>query len=442
MEKGWLFNSLQFDSLSSQQAFEKIAAYLSSQNKGSKQVNYRLRDWGVSRQRYWGCPIPMINCEECGSVPTPEKDLPVLLPENVTIDGASSTLNNLSDFINVKCPSCGAAAKRETDTFDTFFESSWYFARYCCVDNDEVMLDKRVDYWMPVDQYVGGIEHAVLHLLYARFFNKLMRDEGLCKFDEPFANLLTQGMVLKDGAKMSKSKGNTVDPEELINKYGADTVRLFVMFAAPPEHSLEWSDTAVEGSYRFINKLWRTVNTHLELGAVTEKKFTNLNDQQSDMRRKTHVTIAKVTDDIGRRYTFNTAIAANMELLNELINFVDDSEQGRMVVQEVLEAIIQMLSPIIPHVSSVLWEKLGHTQAIYKTAWPSVDTEALKRDSIELIVQVNGKKRATIVVPADAENKQIEEIALSDDNVQRFIENKEIVKKIIVPGRLANIVIK
>jgi len=263
-EKGWLFNSQQFDGLSSQQAFEKIAEYLTENQKGEKQVNYRLRDWGVSRQRYWGCPIPMIHCLKCGSVPVPESDLPVLLPEDIDFDGASSPLNQLNDFINVTCPSCGEAAKRETDTFDTFFESSWYFSRYCCVDNEEAMLDERVNYWMPVDQYIGGIEHAVLHLLYARFFNKLMRDEGLYQADEPFKNLLTQGMVLKDGAKMSKSKGNTVDPEELINKYGADTVRLFVMFAAPPDHSLEWSDTAVEGSHRFINKLWRLVQNFNE----------------------------------------------------------------------------------------------------------------------------------------------------------------------------------
>lgn len=442
-DKGWLFNSLHFDGLSSEQAFEKIAEQLESQNKGVKQINYRLRDWGVSRQRYWGCPIPMIHCEECGSVPVPEQDLPVLLPENIDFDGASSPLNALDSFINIKCPSCNSQAKRETDTFDTFFESSWYFARYCSVDNDEAMVDQRANYWMPVDQYIGGIEHAVLHLLYARFFNKLMRDQGLCKFDEPFTNLLTQGMVLKDGAKMSKSKGNTVDPEELINRYGADTVRLFVMFAAPPDHSLEWSDTAVEGAYRFINKLWRMVGDFTgNLQDISELLPSELNENQINLRRKVHETIKKVTDDVGRRYTFNTAIAANMELSNELQKFDDDSAQGRAVYQEALQSIVLMLSPILPHVCHVLWEKLGNTQPIHGVQWPMVDDEALEKDSLELVVQVNGKKRATIHVPSNADNQQIENVALGDENVLRTIENKKIVKVIVVPGRLVNIVVK
>ena len=413
VEKGWLFNSSQFDGLSSQQAFEKIAEHLENQDKGSKQINYRLRDWGVSRQRYWGCPIPMVHCDQCGSVPVPEQDLPVLLPENIDFDGASSPLNNLTEFINVNCPKCAGPAKRETDTFDTFFESSWYFARYCSVDNDEMMLDERVDYWMPVDQYIGGIEHAVLHLLYARFFNKLMRDEGLYIYDEPFENLLTQGMVLKDGAKMSKSKGNTVDPEELIKKYGADTVRLFVMFAAPPEHSLEWSDTAVEGSFRFINKLWRLVEECAD--NMQDKVSVNLNDlseSQSNLRRKLHETIKKVTDDMGRRHTFNTAIAANMELTNQLQNFEDTSAQGIAVCQEALEAIILMLAPILPHVCHVMWQRLGNEQAVYKAKWPGVDLNALKKDSIDLVVQVNGKKRATITLATKAEKQQIEAAAL------------------------------
>jgi leucyl-tRNA synthetase len=443
VEKGWLFNSLQFDGLSSKQAFDKIAEYLVSQNKGSKQINYRLRDWGVSRQRYWGCPIPIINCEKCGAVPVPEAQLPVLLPENVDFDGASSPLQNLSEFINVDCPNCTSPAKRETDTFDTFFESSWYFARYCSVDNDQQMLDERVNYWMPVDQYIGGIEHAVLHLLYARFFNKLMRDEGLYKCDEPFVNLLTQGMVLKDGAKMSKSKGNTVDPEELINKYGADTVRLFVMFAAPPDHSLEWSDTAVEGSYRFINKLWRLVEEYIENNqGQTKQAYKNLNESQSAMRRKLHETINKVTDDMGRRHTFNTAIAANMELCNELQSFNDSSDQGMAVYRESLEGIILMLAPILPHACHAMWLRLGNQQAVYQTFWPSVDQEALKKDNVEIVVQVNGKKRATINVSATAEKAQIEAAALEEENVQKFIDAKEIVKVIVVPGRLVNIVVK
>ncbi len=442
-EKGWLFNSEPFDGLSSEQAFEKIAEHLESDEKGNRQVNYRLRDWGVSRQRYWGCPIPMIHCDKCGSVPVPEKDLPVLLPENIDFDGASSPLNNLDEFINVDCPTCAAPAKRETDTFDTFFESSWYFSRYCSVDNDEMMLDERVNYWMPVDQYIGGIEHAVLHLLYARFFNKLMRDEGLCKCDEPFENLLTQGMVLKDGAKMSKSKGNTVDPEELINKYGADTVRLFVMFAAPPDHSLEWSDTAVEGSYRFINKLWRLVDEYIENKEVNHTgKLKNLTEEQSSLRRKLHETIKKVTDDMGRRHTFNTAIAANMELTNQLQNFEDVSDEGNIVRKEALEGIILMLAPIMPHASHVMWQRLGNKQAVYEMQWPQVDSNALKKDSIELVVQVNGKKRATISLSAGADNQEIEAAALNDVNVKKFTKEKIIVKVIVVPGRLVNIVVK
>ncbi len=442
-DKGWLFNSQQFDGLSSENAFDEIAKQLESENKGSKQVNYRLRDWGVSRQRYWGCPIPIIHCDSCGSVPVPEQDLPVLLPEDIDFDGASSPLNKLDDFINVECPKCGAPAKRETDTFDTFFESSWYFARYCSVDNDQSMLDERAEYWLPVDQYIGGIEHAVLHLLYARFFNKLMRDQGLFEYDEPFTNLLTQGMVLKDGAKMSKSKGNTVDPEKLINQYGADTVRLFVMFAAPPDHSLEWSDTAVEGSYRFINKLWRMVESFKENVKETHEILASeLNKSQNNLHRKVHETIQKVTDDIGRRYTFNTAIAANMELSNELQKFDDDSTQGRAVYQEALESIVLMLSPIIPHVCHILWQKLGNTQAIHEIQWPKVDTNALKKDNIELVVQVNGKKRATISVGSKTDNKQIEETALKDENVSRTIADKNVVKVIIVPGRLINIVVK
>ena len=446
-EKGWLFDSQSFDGLTSQEAFEKIAKYLEDQKKGYKQVNYRLRDWGVSRQRYWGCPIPIINCDECGSVPVPEKDLPVLLPENIEIDGASSPLNNLSEFINVKCPSCDAQAKRETDTFDTFFESSWYFARYCSFDNEEVMLDERVDYWMPVDQYVGGIEHAVLHLLYARFFNKLMRDQGLSNCDEPFKNLLTQGMVLKDGAKMSKSKGNTVDPQELINKYGADTVRLFVMFAAPPEHSLEWSDTAVEGSFRFINKLWRLVEEVTEDNVISDPcaeilTANDLDEPQAALRRKLHETIQKVTDDMGRRHTFNTAIAANMELANELQGFDQSTELDKAIYQEALQAIILMLAPILPHVCHVLWERMGNTRAVYEAPWPKVDAAALKKDSIDLVVQVNGKKRATIQLAIDATKEQIEAAALSSENVGKFIEDKNVVKVIVVPGRLVNIVVK
>ncbi len=443
IEKGWLQNSNQFDGLSSKQAFEKIAIKLESQNKGMRIVNYRLHDWGISRQRYWGCPIPIIHCNQCGSVPVAEKDLPVQLPENIDFDGATSPLKSISEFINVKCPKCNGDAKRETDTFDTFFESSWYFARYCSFDNDSSMLDERANYWMPIDQYIGGIEHAVLHLLYARFFNKLMRDEGLLETDEPFENLLTQGMVLKDGTKMSKSKGNTVDPEDLIDKYGADTVRLFVMFAAPPDHTLEWSDSAVEGSFRFINKLWRMVQNHIDKGLVSnDLSEVSLNEKQSKLRRKLHETIKKVTDDIGRRYTFNTAIAANMELMNELNNFEDSSHSGRIILQESFEAIVLMLAPILPHVCHILWENLGSDIAVHQVKWPNVDLNALKKDSVELVVQVNGKKRATISHPTGSDNSEIEKIAIDNENVQRFIEDKKVLKIIIVQNRLVNIVVQ
>jgi leucyl-tRNA synthetase len=376
-------------------------------------------------------------------VPVPEIDLPVLLPENIDFDGASSPLNNLEEFLNVDCPACALPAKRETDTFDTFFESSWYFSRYCSVDNDEVMLDERVKYWMPVDQYIGGIEHAVLHLLYARFFNKLMRDEGFYKCDEPFLNLLTQGMVLKDGSKMSKSKGNTVDPEELINKYGADTVRLFVMFAAPPEHTLEWSDAAVEGSFRFINKLWRLVDECSKNNQATKSSnVKELSKEQGALRRKLHETIKKVTDDMGRRHTFNTAIAANMELVNQLQSFEDTSEQGNVVRREALEAIVLMLAPIIPHVCHVMWQRLGNKQAIYEVQWPLVDANALKKDDMELVVQVNGKKRATITLPIGIERNEIENAALNNENVKKYTEDKLIAKVVIVPGKLVNVVVK
>ncbi len=446
-EKGKLQNSGNWDGLTSQQAFVAISEVIESQGKGERSVNFRLRDWGISRQRYWGCPIPMIYCDECGPVAVPEADLPVTLPENVEVTGAGSPLGKMSEFVDVACPKCAKPAKRETDTFDTFFESSWYFARYCSVDNDELMLDERVNYWMPVDQYVGGIEHAVLHLLYARFFNKLMRDEGFYQCDEPFKNLLTQGMVLKDGAKMSKSKGNTVDPEALIDKYGADTVRLFVMFAAPPEHSLEWSDTAVEGSFRFINKLWRLVDDFADQFSEPDKSKAsldqgNLTEEQSVLRRKLHETIKKVTDDMGRRFTFNTAIAANMELTNQLQSFDDFSESGKAVYLEVLEAIVLMLAPIVPHVSHVMWYRLGNQQAVYEVQWPVVDLNALKKDSIDLVVQVNGKKRATINLPTVAEKQQIEAAALNDENVKKFVEDKNIIKVIVVPGRLVNIVVK
>ncbi len=438
-DKGVLRDSGPFDGLSSEQAFDAIADYLEQHGKGRRRVNYRLRDWGVSRQRYWGAPIPIINCPSCGEVPVPEQDLPVRLPEEVAFDGVGSPIKKMPSFYETNCPRCGARAERETDTFDTFFESSWYYARYACRDNDQVMLDERADHWLPVDQYIGGIEHAILHLLYARFFNKLMRDLGLLSHDEPFTNLLTQGMVLKDGAKMSKSKGNTVDPQEMIDRYGADTVRLFMMFAAPPEQSLEWSDAGIEGAHRFVKRLWRMAIAHIDAGPAPALDVDALDDEQRQVRRKLHETINKVGDDIGRRFTFNTAIAAVMELMNEL-GRLDRSEQSRALMQEALEAVVLMLSPIVPHITHELWQRLGKDGLVVDAAWPRADESALRQDSIELVVQVNGKLRGHVNVPADATREQIEAAALAQENVQRNIAGKTVRKVIVVPGRLVNIV--
>ena len=441
VEKGILKNSGEFDGLTSAQAFAAIGDWLEQAGKGRRQVNYRLRDWGVSRQRYWGCPIPIINCAVCGAVPVPEADLPVVLPTDVTVDASGSPLKKMAAFIETSCPQCAGRAERETDTFDTFFESSWYYARYTCADQTGAMLDARANYWMPVDQYVGGIEHAVLHLLYARFFNKLMRDEGLLMADEPFTCLLTQGMVLKDGSKMSKSKGNTVDPQGLIDRYGADTVRLFTMFAAPPEQSLEWSDSGVEGASRFLKRLWKLVYRHVDAGSAPELMVAELDTAQQALRHSVHGTLAKVSDDVGRRYTFNTAIAANMELMNTLSRFDDDSGQGRAVMQEALEAIVLMLSPIVPHISHALWYALGHQQAVVDCEWPAVDETALVQASIELVVQVNGKVRGRITVAPDASQDVIKTVVMDEENVRKHIADRPVRKIIVVPGKLVNVVI-
>ena len=440
-EKGRLVNSSQFTGLTSAEAFDAIADELTKQNKGERQVNYRLRDWGVSRQRYWGTPIPIIYCDHCGAVPVPETDLPVLLPEDVVVDGSGSPIKSMPEFYQCDCPECGKPARRETDTFDTFFESSWYYARFTSADNHEAMLDQRADYWLPVDQYIGGIEHAVLHLLYARFFHKLLRDEGLVSGDEPFKNLLTQGMVLKDGAKMSKSKGNTVDPQALIDEYGADTARLFMMFAAPPEMSLEWSDNAVEGANRFLKRLWRSVHEHTEKGVVKDKNLTDLSEAATDLRRLAHQTLTKVSDDLGRRHTFNTAIAAVMELMNGLSKFTEQDTQARAVRQEVLELVVLMLAPITPHICHALWSQLGYDKAVIDAQWPEVDAEALKQDKTELMIQVNGKLRSKLMVDVNAQQADIEPLAIADENVQRYIDGKTIRKIILVPGRLINIVV-
>ena len=439
--KGVLRNSGGFDGLTSEQAFVAISEALEKEQKGLRKINFRLRDWGVSRQRYWGAPIPVIYCDDCGTVPVPEQDLPVTLPRDVVLDGSQSPLVAHPTFSHVACPTCGKNARRETDTFDTFMESSWYFARFACSKANS-MLDNSAKYWLPVDHYIGGIEHAILHLLYARFYTKLMRDEGLLVCDEPFKKLLTQGMVLKDGSKMSKSKGNTVDPQGLIDQYGADTVRLFIMFAAPPEQSLEWSDSGVEGAFRFLKRLWKQAYLHSEAGGSSlalDKSV--LTEEQQSVRRQLHQTIQKVSHDMGVRTIFNTAIAANMELVNTLAKFSDDSDNGKAIRQEALEAIVLMLAPIVPHICHQLWLDLGHQQAVVSVSWPEVDSAALEQDSIELVIQVNGKLRSKISVSTTASSDEVQAMALNDEHVLRFIEGKPIRKVIVVPKKLINIVV-
>jgi leucyl-tRNA synthetase len=441
LERGVLVNSGDYDGMDFDAAFNAIADKFEAMERGSRKVNYRLRDWGVSRQRYWGTPIPIIYCDDCGAVPVPEDQLPVVLPEDVEVKGAGSPLKDMPEFVNVACPKCGKDARRETDTFDTFVESSWYFARYACPDSNDAMLDDRAKYWAPVDQYTGGVEHAILHLLYSRFFQRVMRDEGLTDVSEPFTNLLTQGMVLKDGAKMSKAKGNTVDPQWLIEKFGADTVRLFMMFAAPPEQSLEWSDDGVQGSYRFLKRFWTAVTEHAAGGPVADLDTSDLSGTLKELRRKTHQTIAKISDDIGRRHSFNTAVAAAMELFNAINKLADSSDAGRAVARESLEAVVIMLSPMVPHICHAMWGVLGHDRALIDQRWPDVDESALELDLIEIVVQVNGKLRARISVAADAGRDVLESQALADENVQRYTADVEIRKVIVVPGRLVNIVV-
>ncbi|MDJ0700840.1 MAG: leucine--tRNA ligase [Woeseiaceae bacterium] len=441
VDKGVLVNSGEFDGLDYDGAFNAIADWFEEKELGRRTINYRLRDWGVSRQRYWGAPIPIVYCDDCDAVPVPEDQLPVVLPEDVEFTGVGSPLKSMPEFLETSCPKCGKDATRETDTFDTFVESSWYFARYACPNSDTAMLDERADYWCPVDQYTGGVEHAILHLLYSRFFQRVMRDEGITSISEPFTNLLTQGMVLKGGAKMSKSKGNTVDPQELIEKYGADTVRLFMMFAAPPEQALEWSDEGVQGGYRFLKRFWSAVQDHAAGGEAVAPDVAALDEGQKALRRKTHQTIQKISDDIGRRKMFNTAVAASMELLNAVNKFEDASVQGRAVEHEALQAIVLMLSPIVPHVCHELWSVLGNDSPLIDERWPEFDESALELDLVEIVVQVNGKLRGRIKVAADADRDTVGEQAQTDENVQRFIEGKEIRKVIVVPGRLVNIVV-
>ena len=441
IEEGILFNSGNYDGVSSAQAKDQIGELLTDKNAAKKVINYRLRDWLISRQRYWGAPIPVLTNEQGDLVSESDENLPVSLPEEVEFDGVHSPLKTMSDFYEVNDRDIPLV--RETDTFDTFMESSWYYARFCSSDSDKAMLDDRAKYWLPVDLYIGGIEHAILHLLYARFYHKLLRDEGLVEGNEPFKRLLTQGMVLNDGAKMSKSLGNTVDPEEMIQNYGADTVRLFMMFTSPPEQSLEWSDTAINGSYRFLKKLWKLIKTHQDSikdipGISSNEKF---NGNQNKLRRKTHQTISKVTDDIGRRYTFNTAIAAVMELVNEVSAFNVDDELDRQVIKEAIESILLLLSPIVPHICHQLWLDINHDQPIIDARWPKFDSSLLKSETSLIVVQVNGKLRSKLEVDASISEDELKSMALSDEKVVRFIDGNEIKKIIVIPEKLVNIVV-
>ena len=442
-EVGTMVNSAQFDGQRSDAAKDSIATWLEEQGKGKKTVNFRLRDWGVSRQRYWGSPIPIIYCDCCGVVPVPDQDLPVVLPHDVHFTGeGGSPLATLESFTKVDCPQCGKPARRETDTMDTFVESSWYFLRYCCPDFEGGMLDKaRAQYWMSVDQYIGGIEHAVLHLLYARFFTKVMRDLGYVDVDEPFTNLLTQGMVIKDGAKMSKSKGNVVDPDALIKRYGADTARLFSLFAAPPEKDLDWNEQGVDGCYRFLNRVWKLVHEYLSAtqgaGALDVSALT---DEERTLRRAVHKTLKKVTEDIDERFHFNTAIAAVMELLNVLQGAKLASPQSGAVMKEALDLLVQMLAPFVPHISEELWQQLGHTTSLADTSWPTYDPAATVDEELLIVVQVNGKLRSRLSVAVGIDEERVKAQALADDKVKVFTDGQQIRKVIYVPGKLVNIV--
>jgi leucyl-tRNA synthetase len=443
-ESGIMVNSGRFDGMRNDAAKAAIADYLQEAGCGKKTVNFRLRDWGISRQRYWGNPIPVIYCDVCGVVPVPEKDLPVRLPMDVEFTGeGGSPLAKMESFIHVSCPKCGAAARRETDTMDTFVQSSWYFLRYCCPDFQSGPLDrKRVDYWMSVDQYIGGIEHAVLHLLYARFFTKVMRDLGYVACHEPFTNLLTQGMVIKDGAKMSKSKGNVVDPNSLIERYGSDTARLFSLFAAPPEKDLDWNDQGVEGSFRFLNRVWKLVHDRLALvknaGPVN---VAGLSAEERILRRAVHKAIKKVTEDIEDRFHFNTAIAAVMELLNVLLSAEASTPQAGPVMKEALESLVLLLAPFVPHITEELWQRLGHDRPLSDTPWPEYDKDAAVDDEVLMVVQVNGKLRSKITVAAGTDEESLKAIALADDKVQPFLQGVQVRKVICVQGKLVNIVV-
>jgi leucyl-tRNA synthetase len=450
-DPGYLTGSGEFDGLFNEEAKERIAEALDAKGIGKKTVNYRLRDWNISRQRFWGAPIPIVYCPECGAVPVDPADLPVELPQDITTrEDGKSPLPDYAPFVETTCPKCGGKARRETDTMDTFVESSWYFARYTDARRTESAFDhKAISYWMPVDQYIGGIEHAILHLLYARFWVKVLRDLGeLEGIDEPFENLLTQGMVLKDGAKMSKSKGNVVDPNNLIEQYGADTTRLFCLFAAPPEKDLEWSDAGVEGANRFLNRLWRLVGELLPLltpcGPTRTMKGLTLTPEEKDLRRKEHETVLKATTDIQNKFQFNTVIAAAMEMVNHLYKTKETlktSTNGPLLLSSAISSVLTILAPITPHICEELWQAMGYATHLSEQPWPEHDPEALAKDEMTIVVQVNGKLRGRIAVPADASRESVQEVALADANVQKHIEGKTIRKVIVIPEKLVNVVV-
>lgn len=445
-KEGMLVNSGEFTGMEMHKAMSAIMDKAEAEGFGKRRVNYRLRDWLISRQRYWGAPIPIIYCPHCGEVLVPEDQLPVRLPEDVSFTaGAKSPLATSEEFVHCKCPKCGADATRETDTMDTFLCSSWYYLRYTDAHNDKMPFDKELNnYWGPVDQYIGGIEHAILHLLYSRFFVKVLRDAGLVDYDEPFSNLLTQGMVIKDGAKMSKSLGNVVSPEEILSKYGADTARLFILFAAPPERELEWSDQGVEGSFRFLNRIWRIVQAFEAVLAqkVTEYDHSNLNEADKDLRRVLHSSIKKVTNDIETRFNFNTAISTMMELVNALYAYKEAAKEPNAgLIYEAISDLIKMMSPFVPHITEELWRgAIDANSSVHEQSWPECDEEALKVDNVEIVLQVNGKVRGRLTVPAEATKEELEKIAMADANVQAHIGDATVRKVICVPGRLVNIV--
>ena len=438
-----MINSGEFDGMNKDDAFNAIVEKLEEMGRGKKTTNYRLRDWLISRQRYWGCPIPVVYCEDCGIVPVDEKDLPVLLPTDVQFTGrGESPLTTSESFKKCTCPKCGKPARREVDTIDTFIDSSWYFMRYTDSQNEETPFRKDiVDKWLPVDQYIGGVEHAILHLLYARWFTKALNRLGWTSHTEPFKNLLTQGMVLMDGKKMSKSKGNTISPLEIIEEYGADTARLFILFAAPPERDLDWSDKGVEGCYKFLNRVYRLVD-ELEGVFENDKEFGELTKADKELRAKTNSTLKKVTDDLSTKFGFNTAIAALMELVNDIYKYKELDNRNDAVLREALETIVVILSPFAPHLGEELWDKIGKEGSIFDISWPKYDEDAIQLDEMELIVQVNGKLRNKIMVASDISQEDMKTAALEDEKVKDFIGDKNVVKVIAIPGKLVNIVVK